>query len=124
MELEGIPADEASFACIILGCSHKGDLHDGWSKVRSLILDHSVRLTKQLYCSITDLLSRAGYLREAEEILSGMPFTPDVVDWRCLLGACKRQEDTQSGAQAARQALVASPEDPSSCVLLANVVSV
>ena len=41
------------------------------------------------YGCMVDILGRAGRLQDARELIRSMPFAPDAIVWRALLGACR-----------------------------------
>ncbi|XP_024542615.1 putative pentatricopeptide repeat-containing protein At2g01510 [Selaginella moellendorffii] len=86
MVLDGIRPNEISLCCVLLGCSHGGMVSDGWDCFRSMAGDHGLRPLKEHYGCMVDLLSRAGHLRDAQDLVWNMPFIPDEVEWTSLLG--------------------------------------
>ncbi|XP_024515040.1 pentatricopeptide repeat-containing protein At4g02750-like [Selaginella moellendorffii] len=102
---ENYGMNEVTLNCVLLGCTHAGDLASGRRYFRSAALDHEIPATKQHYCCLIDLLSRAGYLIDAEELLTTMPFVPEAQDWLCLLGACRSHREIGVGSRAAQEVL-------------------
>lgn len=49
------------------------------------------------YTCVVDLLRRVGFLNEAERLINKMPFEPEVVVWRTLLGACTVHRNKELG---------------------------
>ncbi|XP_024531150.1 pentatricopeptide repeat-containing protein At4g02750 [Selaginella moellendorffii] len=129
MHLEDCGADETSFTCLLLGCSHSGDISRARSIFQSLALDFAKIARKQHYCGMIDVLSRAGHLCDAQELLETMPYEPDAADWRSLLKNHKRRgrcssssdsrEDVDESSSAVRGVLV--PRDAQGYILLANM---
>jgi hypothetical protein len=70
---------------------------------------------------MVDLLGRAGYLEEAEELITNMPIKPDDVIWKALLGACKLHKNVEIGRRAAEVLMKLAPHDSGAYVALSNL---
>lgn len=86
---EGIEPDEAIYVGVLSACSHAGLLEDGLRCFDRMRLEHRIMPNAQHYGCMVDLMSRAGKLNEAYEMIRSMPMGPTDVAWRCLLSACK-----------------------------------
>ncbi|EFJ30908.1 hypothetical protein SELMODRAFT_16609, partial [Selaginella moellendorffii] len=115
--------DEVTFLCVLLAWSHKGEVFSGRNLFRSICFDFEMAHKKQHYSCFLGLLSRAGYLSEAEELIATMPFAAENLDWTCLLGACKSYRDEKRGSFASQNVLGLDPSNGSAYVLLANLYS-
>lgn len=49
------------------------------------------------YTCVVDLLRQVGFLNEAERLINKMPFEPEVVVWRTLLGVCTVHRNKELG---------------------------
>ncbi|XP_024531413.1 pentatricopeptide repeat-containing protein At4g20770-like [Selaginella moellendorffii] len=76
------------------------------------------RPTFEHYVVISDMLSRAGRLEEAENLLRSMPFQPDSVSWRTLLSACSNHNNPHE-----LPILDLSPSNPPALALLSSIIS-
>ncbi|EFJ08596.1 hypothetical protein SELMODRAFT_131485 [Selaginella moellendorffii] len=83
-----------SFLAVLIACNHTGKTFKGRSYFVSMAMDHGLRPSKQHYCCVVDLLGRAGHLDFAEELIASMPFEPNILEWTCLLGACRSYKDS------------------------------
>ncbi|KAK7287419.1 hypothetical protein RIF29_00694 [Crotalaria pallida] len=70
---------------------------------------------------MVDLLGRAGYLEEAEELILNMPVRSDDVIWKALLGACKMYKNIEIGRRAAEVLMRLDPHDGGAYVALSNL---
>ncbi|XP_008788534.2 pentatricopeptide repeat-containing protein At1g31920 [Phoenix dactylifera] len=86
---EGIEPDEAIYVGVLSACSHAGLLEDGFWCFDQMRLEHRIIPNAQHYGCMVDLISQAGKLNEAYEMIRSMPMGPTDVAWRCLLNACK-----------------------------------
>ena len=117
----GVKPNEVTFVGLMYACSHVGLVSEGRELFKYMVEDHGIRPSLQHYTCLLDLLSRSGYLEEAENLIRMMPFSPDEPTWAALLSACKRHGNTKMAIRIADQLLSLKPEDPSSYILLSNV---
>ncbi|XP_024537983.1 pentatricopeptide repeat-containing protein At4g02750-like [Selaginella moellendorffii] len=94
MVLRGVDPDEITFVSVIFSCSHGGRYEDGCSFFVSMQLDFGIQPVRDHFMCMIDLLARAGQLRDAEELIQGMPVEADDVAMRTLLGAYKTHGDS------------------------------
>ena len=73
------------------------------------------------YGCVVDLLSRAGRLAEAEDMINSMPVKANVIVWGALLGGCRIYKDTNRGERVVQQILELDSEHSGSYVYLANL---
>ncbi|PWA34268.1 Pentatricopeptide repeat-containing protein [Artemisia annua] len=62
-------------------------------------------------CSHADLLSRAGLIKEALDMIKSMPMLGDVFVWGSLLGGCRLHQNVEVAEKAAEHIMEISPED-------------
>ncbi|KAF2285236.1 hypothetical protein GH714_039083 [Hevea brasiliensis] len=70
---------------------------------------------------MVDLLGRVGLLKEAREIVEGMPMKPNVVIWGCLMGACEKYGDVKMGEWVAKHLQELEPWNDGVYVVLSNI---
>ncbi|KAH6781399.1 D-isomer specific 2-hydroxyacid dehydrogenase family protein [Perilla frutescens var. frutescens] len=63
------------------------------------------------YGCMIDMLARAGLIKEAREIIEGMPMEANEVVWGALLGGCKKHGDVEVAEEAAKHLMQLKPED-------------
>jgi pentatricopeptide repeat protein len=73
------------------------------------------------YSCTVDLLGRAGYLEEAEELIKTMSCEPDVALWMTLLGASRVHRNVEVGERIAKKVLELDPGNTSGYVVLSNM---
>ncbi|KAK4428185.1 Pentatricopeptide repeat-containing protein [Sesamum alatum] len=115
MSSEGIKPDEFTFATVLTGLAELSNLEIGLQAHALLVKsghDH--------YVCMVNLLGRAGRIKEAEELILGMPFKPSVLIWQTLLGASRLHGDVETAKRAAGHAFAIDENDPSTYVLLSN----
>ncbi|XP_024525037.1 putative pentatricopeptide repeat-containing protein At3g23330 isoform X2 [Selaginella moellendorffii] len=119
---EGLAADDVTMVSTLSACSHGGMLKEGVQSFLSMVGDHGLAPDYRHFLCMVDLLSRAGRLEAAENLIHDMPFLPDAVAWTSLLSGCKLHNDTKRAARVADKLFELESEDEHSTVtLLSNV---
>jgi pentatricopeptide repeat protein len=95
MVLAGVKPNEVTFVGLIYACSHAVLVQKGRQLFDSMKREYGINPGLQQYTCYLDLLSRSGYLSEAEELITTMPYEPDEATWGVLLSACKKHNDSQ-----------------------------
>ncbi|CAK9185569.1 unnamed protein product [Ilex paraguariensis] len=121
MKQEGEQPNDITFVCVLYACSQGGFIDEGRKYFSSMTSDHGVFPGEDHYACMVNLLGRAGYIKEAEELILGMPFQPGVLVWQTLLGACQLHGIMETAKRAAENALLLDKEDPSTYLLLSNM---
>uniref|UniRef100_A0A0A9G2Z4 Importin N-terminal domain-containing protein n=1 Tax=Arundo donax TaxID=35708 RepID=A0A0A9G2Z4_ARUDO len=124
MVLAGVKPNEVTFVGLIYACSHAGLVQKGRQLFDSMKWEHGINPGLQHYTCYLDLLSRSGYLSEAEELITTMPYEPDEATWGALLSACKKHNDVDMCLRVADNLLELRPKNPSTYILLSNVYAV
>lgn len=113
--------DHVTFVSLLAACSNCGLVKQGkllWSQMKEM----SIMPGPKHYSCMVSLLSRAGLLEEAEEIIKESPFGEDFLDlWRTLLSSCISTKNLRTGVHAAEQVLSLDAEDGATLTLLSNL---
>ncbi|ESQ33551.1 hypothetical protein EUTSA_v10006886mg [Eutrema salsugineum] len=121
----GMKPNSVTFLAVLSACSHSGLITRGLELFKAMKEIHSIQPGIEHYISMIDLLGRAGKLREAEEFISALPFTPDHTVYGALLGLCGlnwRDRDAEGVAErAATRLLELDPVNAPGHVALCNV---
>ncbi|KAB1224890.1 Beta-glucosidase 17 [Morella rubra] len=121
MRLKDIHPNCITFICVLYACGQGGFLDEGRKLFSSMACDYGILPQEDHYACMVNLLGRAGRLKEAEELILGMPFKPGVLVWKTLLGACHVYGDMEIGKHAAEHVLHLDRNDPSTYVVLSNL---
>ncbi|XP_077222597.1 pentatricopeptide repeat (PPR) superfamily protein [Tasmannia lanceolata] len=121
MRLAGIGPDGITFLLVLYACSHGGLVDLGLEYFNSMSEFYSLSPQLDHYVCLVDLLGRAGRVEEAANVIETMPFRPDALIYKTLLGSCKVHHNLALGEHAARNALELDPGDPAVYVLLSNM---
>lgn len=117
----GIVPNEITFMAVLGACRHMGLVDEGHHHFNSMIQEHKIEPNIKHYGCMVDLLARAGMLKEAEELIDGMPMAPDVSTWGALLGACKKYGHTEMGERLGRKLIELQPDHEGFNILLSNI---
>ncbi|KAK4276030.1 hypothetical protein QN277_019026 [Acacia crassicarpa] len=123
MGANGMKPNAATFTSLFSACCHAGLVQEGLGLFRNMSEELGVMPNMQHYGCIVDLLGRAGRLKEAYDLIIGMPVRPDAMLWRSLLGASKIHGDEAMGEKVGKLLLQLDDSTPWSedCVALSNV---
>ncbi|GLT55452.1 hypothetical protein SLA2020_285720 [Shorea laevis] len=89
MLLENIDPDGVTYLAVLSACSHSGLIEQGEEYFSQLCHDKLIKPGIEHYACMTDLLGRAGRLKEAKNLIESMPLKPNEGIWQTLLGACR-----------------------------------
>ena len=112
-----------SFLCVLYACSQGGFVEEAWIYFTAMADKFGVEPGEDHYACMVDLLGKAGHIQEAEELISRMPFRPEVLVWQALLSACQLHGDEAAAKRAAERALALEKEDPSTYLLLSRTLA-
>ncbi|XP_057773856.1 LOW QUALITY PROTEIN: pentatricopeptide repeat-containing protein At5g13270, chloroplastic [Salvia miltiorrhiza] len=116
MQASGVRMNGVTFVAILTACSHAGLVEEAEQFFRSMsspTIDH--------YNCMVDVYSRAGLLKEAFDLIKGMPLEADAMSWKTLLGGCRIHQNLEIGKAAADELLGVDPRDAAAYVLLFNM---
>ncbi|EFJ11679.1 hypothetical protein SELMODRAFT_16172, partial [Selaginella moellendorffii] len=88
MMWEGFVPDESVFTGVLAACSHQGLLELGVRLFSLMVRDYSIAPALVHFKCLIALLTRAGQLDSAEQLVNETPYHPDEVAWVTLLAGC------------------------------------
>ncbi|KAJ0966244.1 hypothetical protein J5N97_027382 [Dioscorea zingiberensis] len=95
-----------TFVGVLSACNHGGLVAEGRSYFHSMVYEFGIEPQLEHYGCMVDILSRAGHIEEALELIKNMNCKPDVVIWRSILDACcKRNAGVEFSESVAQHAL-------------------
>ncbi|KAL1817106.1 hypothetical protein DCAR_0521520 [Daucus carota subsp. sativus] len=121
MLLAGIRPDAITLLLLLFACSHGGLVDLGLDHFQHMKERYNIEPQLDHYVCKVDLLGRAGRLAEAVGVIESMPFQPNALVYKTLLGACRLHGNIPLGEDMARRSLELEPSDPTIYVLLANM---
>lgn len=121
MQNSGIKPNSVTFIAVLTACSHSGLVTEAKQYLDSMYSVYNVEPTVDHYDCMIDVYSRAGRLQEAFELIKSMPFEPDAMSWKSLLGGCWIHRNLELGKFAAENLLQMDPEDTASYIIMFNL---
>lgn len=121
MNSAGAKPNEVTYIAVLSACGHAGLVKEGWEHFYAMQRDHGIIPRMEHYACMVDMLGRSGFLNEAVELITSMPFKANALVWRTLLGACRIHGNIELGELAAKTNIELEPQDPAAHVLLSNL---
>ncbi|KAL0364391.1 UNVERIFIED_CONTAM: Pentatricopeptide repeat-containing protein, chloroplastic [Sesamum angustifolium] len=121
MQASGVSMNAVTFVAVFAACSHAGLVEEANRYLESMSREHGVEPTLDHYNCMIDIYSRAGLLNEALDLINSMPFEPDAMSWKSLLGGCSIHRKYELGKTAAEKLLQLDPKDTAAYILLFNL---
>jgi pentatricopeptide repeat protein len=121
MQQEGLKLDELVFMTILVACRHSGLIAEACLYFRGMSEAHGITPSVDHYNCMIDILSRGGYMQEAEHLLRTMHLPPDLVGWRSLLSCCSSFENADLSLQCFDEVSKRDPINGSAYALMSNV---
>ncbi|KAI5079034.1 hypothetical protein GOP47_0006705 [Adiantum capillus-veneris] len=117
----GVKLNHVTLLGVLSACSHSGMLEEGQYMFDIMKQKSMVTKTAEHYACMIDLLTRAGCLEAAEQLLTDLPFEPNVSMWLALLRSCIICGNRDLAKHAAEHVLKLEPGNEVAFVLLSNV---
>ncbi|XP_006649982.1 pentatricopeptide repeat-containing protein At1g05750, chloroplastic-like [Oryza brachyantha] len=113
--------NEITFTGVLSACRHAGLVEEGQRFFK--LMQHKYHILPNIrhYGCMVDLLGRAGYVREAEDLIKSMPMSPDVPAWGALLGSCWKHGDSEVGERVGRELVNLDPHHDGFHTMLSNI---
>lgn len=121
MQASGVKTNDVTFVAIFTACSHAGLVEEAKKFLESMSSEHGLIPSIDHYNCMIDIYSRAGRLKEALDLINSMPFDPDAMSWKSLLGGCSIHRNHDLGKLAADKLLELDPSDAAAYILLFNM---
>ncbi|KAK6923173.1 Pentatricopeptide repeat [Dillenia turbinata] len=113
--------DQTTFTVVLSACSHAGLVNDGISIFNFMVNDYGIAPGVDHLSCMVDLLGRAGYLNEAENLLNRVNLEAGPNPWWTLFSACAAHGNLGLGRTVAGILLETEQNDPAVHVLLSNI---
>ncbi|KAF3430918.1 hypothetical protein FNV43_RR25648 [Rhamnella rubrinervis] len=121
MQDSAVKPNAVTFIAVLTACSHSGLVTDGKQYLESMSREYGVEPTIDHYDCMVDIYSRAGLLEEALELIESMPFEPDAMSWKSLLGGCWMHRNLKLGKIAAENLIQLDPDDTANYRIMFNL---
>ncbi|OAY81752.1 Pentatricopeptide repeat-containing protein, chloroplastic [Ananas comosus] len=121
MEKVGVAPSGITFVGVLGACRYAGLVAEGRHNFKLMQQKYGIAPNIKHYGCMVDLLGRVGFVKEAEELIKSMPFSPDVATWGALLAACKKHGETEIGERVGKELIELEPQHDGFHVLLSNI---
>ncbi|CAA0833893.1 Pentatricopeptide repeat-containing protein [Striga hermonthica] len=121
MRQAGVGPNHVTFVGVLTACVHGGLVREGKYYYRMMREEYGMEPRLAHYGCMVDLLGRAGLLGEARRMVEGMPMRANAPVLGCLMGACEKHGDVETGQWVAKQLVELEPENEGAFVVLANI---
>ncbi|KAK3159961.1 hypothetical protein QOZ80_1BG0053380 [Eleusine coracana subsp. coracana] len=121
MERESIAPNNVTFLAILSACSHVGLTELGRWYFDIMVSQYRIKPRVEHYGCMVDLLGRAGFLKEAQDLVQSMPFKANAAIWGALLAAARTHGDADLGEQALLHLIELEPHNSGNYILLSNI---
>ncbi|XXG41625.1 hypothetical protein AAC387_Pa01g2056 [Persea americana] len=117
----GVQPNKVTFMSILSACSHAGTVEKGLSYFNLMREDFCIEPDLDHYACMVDLLSRAGRLDNAYDLITSMPQTPSASIWGSLLGGCRIHSKIDMASAVQGKILDLEPANSGYYSLLSNI---
>ncbi|KAL3838795.1 hypothetical protein ACJIZ3_023386 [Penstemon smallii] len=121
MVVEGIRPNEVTFLCVLSACSRIGLVEEGLRIFKSMKHVYQIEPGTKHYGCLVDLLSRAGLLEHAANVVANMLVEPDCYVFGALMNACRVYGNVDLGKVMADGFIERSLDHSGVHVLLSNI---
>ena len=112
----GIKPDLVTLLSVLNACNHGGQMYfENMSGI------YGVSPHAEHHACMVDLLSRAGRINEAMEIVKKMPIQPKCVLWHIVLANCQKWGNVELGRHTFAHAMQLDDEDSASYIYMSNI---
>ncbi|KAG0475927.1 hypothetical protein HPP92_012768 [Vanilla planifolia] len=118
---EGVKPHDTAFVGVLSACNHAGHVGEGKAHFDSMSKIYGITPKMEHYGCMVDLLGRSGHIEEARMVIVSMPFEPDAVVWRALLGGCLIHKNVDVAEEAIVNLINLQPHVDGHYVLLSNI---
>lgn len=119
----GLKPDKVTFLCVLMGCNHSGLVEEGRQVFELMKTLHGLEPEQRHYSCMVDLLGRAAFVDEAEELLKHSPVKDDFIMWSSLLRSCRMHKNEAVGQRVVKRLIDLDPGDMSSCIQASSFYS-
>ncbi|XP_015884423.3 pentatricopeptide repeat-containing protein At1g06143 [Ziziphus jujuba] len=121
MDEEKIKPNGVTFISVLSACTHAGLVEEGRRRFTSMTSKYSISPEVEHYGCMVDLLSKAGLLEDALELIRNMKLKPNSVIWGALLGGCKIYRNVEIARVAVNELIELEPNNSGYYNLFVNM---
>ncbi|PRQ43401.1 putative tetratricopeptide-like helical domain-containing protein [Rosa chinensis] len=119
----GIQPDEVTFTAVLTACSHSGVVDEAWKIFKAMFPVYGIHPSVEHYACMVGVLSRAGRLTEAAELIQNMSIEPSAKVWGALLNGASVACNVELGKFVCDRLFQMEPENTGNYIIMANLYS-
>ncbi|XP_071740395.1 putative pentatricopeptide repeat-containing protein At5g40405 [Rutidosis leptorrhynchoides] len=119
--IEGYTPENVTFIGVLSACSKSGLVDEGRRYFNLMTEKYHIDPEMEHYGCMVDLLSRAGFVLEAVELVEMMLIPPDPVLWVTILGACRTHGLVELGEKIGKKLIQIEPNCYGNYVQLSSI---
>ncbi|KMZ65979.1 putative Pentatricopeptide repeat-containing protein [Zostera marina] len=125
MIASGIHPDNVTFISVLTACGHAGAVVEANAIFKSMTVDYGIIPTTETYACMVGVMSRAGLLNQALDVIAKMPSSikPNAKCWGALLNGASIVGDVEIAKTAFDHLAKIEPENDGNFVIMANIYS-
>ncbi|KAH6819029.1 hypothetical protein C2S51_002632 [Perilla frutescens var. frutescens] len=116
-----VKPNDITFVALLNACAHAGFVHQGLKYFVTMKQTYLVEPGVEHYGCVVNLLGKAGYFNEAENLINSMPMKPNSAVWGALLGACRMHGNVELAEKVGEILLDLEGENSGRYTLLSNI---
>ncbi|CAL1412066.1 unnamed protein product [Linum trigynum] len=120
---EDVKPDHTTFASLLSALSHSGLVEAGKCWFHKMVNEFKIQASEKHFACMVDLLSRAGRVEEACQLIESMDSEPGLAVWVSLLSGCHNCRNVMIGEVAAKKILESNANDSGTYSLVSNFFS-
>ncbi|KAH6836065.1 hypothetical protein C2S53_012033 [Perilla frutescens var. hirtella] len=97
-----VKPNDITFVAVLNACAHAGFVHQGLKYFMTMKRTYLVKPGVEHYGCVVNLIGKAGYFNEAENLINSLPMKPNSAVWGALLGAWECGVSRESRGDIAR----------------------
>ncbi|XP_009630381.1 putative pentatricopeptide repeat-containing protein At1g03510 [Nicotiana tomentosiformis] len=121
MEMANVRPDGITFLGVLKACSHAGLADEAQMYFARMRDRYGAEASSDHYACLVDVLSRAGRLHQAYDVIRRMPVKVTAKAWGALLASCRTYGEVELAEIAGRALFEVEPENPANFVILARI---
>ncbi|KAL5224674.1 hypothetical protein ABZP36_011313 [Zizania latifolia] len=121
MKQQGFHPDVVTMINVLSACTHMGFVDEGRRYFSNMERDYGIVPQIEHYGCMIDLLGRGGLIKEAVDLVKGMPWEPNEIIWGSLLSACRLHKNVEYAEIAVNELSKLQPSNAGNYAVLSNI---
>uniref|UniRef100_A0ACD5XKB5 Uncharacterized protein n=1 Tax=Avena sativa TaxID=4498 RepID=A0ACD5XKB5_AVESA len=115
--------DTVTFTVVLNACAHAGKVAEARENFHSMQDVFGISPVMEQYACMVSVLSRAGMLKDALELVNKMPFEPNAKVWGALFSGAAAAGDVELGRYVFDRLFIIEPKNTGNYIVMANLYS-